>query len=259
MKASFRSGLIALILLAVMLPGACKREVIKKDAPALPCQIKRIAQKMPGTQDRIGEFTYNSFGDPIAFTPLQHRSGSVKYEFRYDKDRRLTDYIAYYPTIAAPPQFEFWRKFIYDDKGRIIRDTAYKHGLYGAELTTYHRYKVVTNYQYDNQQRVSRRVWRQLLDNVPDGNMGDYKYDYNEQGNLVTPGAVYDNKVSVYSLHKIWMFLNCNYSKNNLVQATGYNSYGLPLGFGGNTQQGVPMGMLTFLGLGNCEIEYQCK
>jgi hypothetical protein len=149
-----------LVALSVaILLTSCKREVATPEPSTPRCQIKKIIQKMPGMEQRTGEFTYNKAGNPIDFTPQGYSTGSVKYEFRYDNKGRLTDYIGYYPTTTIPPVFEFWRRFIYDDKGRIIRDTAYRYGPYGPALTTFYNYKTVTEYEYDPEQRVSRRVW----------------------------------------------------------------------------------------------------
>jgi hypothetical protein len=68
-----------------------------------------------------------------------------------------------------------------------------------------------------------------------------------------------DDKVSVYRLNKIWMFLNCNYSENNLLKGTSYNEHGLPLGFGRATQPTPILNLLGFVGFNDVEIQYECK
>ncbi|HYF31483.1 MAG TPA: hypothetical protein VD993_10225 [Chitinophagaceae bacterium] len=261
MKKFFHWCCTAICILAVMQLTSCKREVMKKESKVSPCRIKKIIQKMPGVQDRTGVFTYNSSGDPIGFTPEGFSTGSVKYEFRYDKDRRLTDYIGYYPgSPGVNPFFEFWTKYYFGSDGRVSHDTTYFYGIYGAELTTYYKpYQNTTTYTFDQQERVSRTVKREIRNGAAAMLMADYKYAYNEFGNLVTAGANYDDKTNVYSTNRIWMFLNRNYSKNNVLHGTSYNSYGLPLGFARSPSQGPWLSMLVFLGLGECEIEYECK
>lgn len=262
MKRFSLQGLAAFSVLVTMLVASCKPDklsVEEEKMPASPCRIKKIIQKIPGMGDRTGEFTYNAAGNPVNFTPKSYSTGSVKHEFRYDNKGRLTDYIGYYPTTAIPPVFEFWIRFEYDDKNRIIRDTTYYYGVYGATITTFHKFTGVTTYEYDAEKRVSRKVYKQYNGAVHTGVISDYKYTYNAEGNLVVPGAVYDDKVSIYSVNKLWMFLNCNYSKNNLLKGTKYNAFGLPLGFARVPQSGPFLTFVHFLGFNDTEIEYECN
>ena len=263
MKKLTPKNLIAIVLIAVVMTqlGSCKRNVWEPEVSVPSCRIKKIIDKKGGIDNRGGEIFYNAYGDPVEFIPVIYTTGSVKYEFRYDDKRRLTDFIGFYPPRnGLEGFFEIWRKYIYDDNGRIIRDTAYHYGPYGPTITKYGNFKTVTKYDYDKEGRVSRLLWQQYIDDkINPGIMGDYKYLYNDQGNLITPGAVYDDKVNIYSLHKVWMFLNCNYSKNNVQKGTSYNDHGLPLGFPPRTQQGANLGMMYWVGLNNADIEYECK
>ncbi|MGB8193537.1 MAG: hypothetical protein WCF67_16520 [Chitinophagaceae bacterium] len=257
MKHLFLKGITALPFIVVFFCMSCKREALQQQSATVDCRITRIITKAPWAENKSGNFTYNSFGDPVAFTP-DNLGGFVKYEFRYDQDHRLTDYIGYYSFGSSNGVFEFWTKYIYDNKNRIIRDTTYHYGKYGAVPTSYTHVKEVTTYEYDKQDRITGTVLRQLYNGAPNGIMGDYRYVYNGQGNLVTPGSTYDDKVSIYRTSKIWMFLNRNYSKNNSGTARGYNSKGLPSGFGSSVQQ-ASYSILYSLGLSDCEIVYDCK
>jgi hypothetical protein len=56
-----------------------------------------------------------------------------------------------------------------------------------------------------------------------------YQFEYDGNGNLVTPGVVYDNKINFHRTNKIWMFLDRDYSINNPFAAETYNSNHLPV------------------------------
>ncbi|HEX6180111.1 MAG TPA: hypothetical protein VFZ47_02640, partial [Chitinophagaceae bacterium] len=155
MKKLTPKSLLAIVFIAVAstLLGSCKRDKLSKEPDGPPCQIKKIIVGHPDplVAQRSGEFTYNAAGDPITYTPQGYTTGSCKYEFRYDNKGRLTEYIGYYPSGS----FEFWARFTYNDKNKIIRDTSYHYGPYGPVLTTYYNVKRVTEYEYDQEGRVS--------------------------------------------------------------------------------------------------------
>lgn len=246
------------LAVALSLP-ACRHAVVPPPPYKCPCRIEKITQKASVVAERTGAFTYNAFGDPVAFIPLGYSTtGSVRYEFKYDANRRLTDYIGYYPVPSATPVCEFWTKYYYNAKGQVVRDTSYASPAYGAQLHGNVVFKSYTHYEYDGEGRISRTVFRQLVNGAPNGLVRDYKFVYNGQGNLVLPGAVYDDKVSVYRSNNVWMFLNRNYSRNNVRRASGYNIHGLPLGFSTPPAPQPSLGMLQFIGLNNVSIDYRC-
>jgi hypothetical protein len=53
-------------------------------------------------------------------------------------------------------------------------------------------------------------------------------YTYDAEGNLEVPGATYDNKMNINRTNDIWQFLARDYSVNNRLMATAYNSTGFP-------------------------------
>ena len=71
------------------------------------------------------------------------------------------------------------------------------------------------------------------------------------------PGAVYDTKISIYRTSNVWMFLNRNYSVNNIRRATAYNGKGLPKAFEQDGPRAAPMRLLEFIDLSSCEIVYE--
>ena len=251
MKALLYGGVIILSFVS------CKKVTARKEILISGCRIKQLIIKEDGQKDRSGTFTYNTNSDPVSYTPKGYSNGSLKYEFRYDAGGHLTDYIGYDPT-AIPASCYFWTKYSYDGHNRIVRDSVYYNCKYGPALTSFADYVGITVYEYDNSDRITTVIYRQFHNSVPNGVTGYYKYDYNESGNLVTPGAVYDDKTSIYRTSKIWMFLGRNYSVNNLMPALSYNPNGLPVAFAGNTTRGAEMRMLEFISLSDCEILYEC-
>jgi hypothetical protein len=102
-------------------------------------------------------------------------------------------------------------------------------------------------------------VYRQLFNGAANGVINDYRYSYNDNGNVITAGAVYDDKINIYRTHRIWMFLHRNYSANNIKAPLRYNSKGLPVAFDFDAPRGVSLRFLEYLDLSNCEILYNCK
>jgi hypothetical protein len=256
MKALLNSGVI-LLLCATVMPS-CKKEAAKSNLVSNSCRIKQLTLKAEGEKDKSGTFTYNTNGDPLTYTPNGYSNGALNYEFRYDNGGRLTDYIGYNPTVI-PVSCDFWVKYTYDNRNRIVQDSVYYNCNYGPALTSYAKQIGATAYEYDSKDRITKAIYKQFYNNVPNGVTGYYKYDYNESGNLVTPGAVYDDKTSIYRTNKIWMFLGRNYSVNNLKPALSYNSNGLPVAFATTAARGVSMRILEFIDLSNCEILYECS
>lgn len=254
MNALFNRGVI-LLLCAAALPS-CKKESARSNLISNNCRIKQIIVKPEEEKDKSGIFTYNSNGDPASYTPTGYGNGSLKYEFRYNAAGNLTDYIGYNPTLR-PASCDFWIKYSYDNRNRIVGDSVYYNCNYGPTLTSFAKHVGATEYEYDNKNRISKVIYRQFYNNVPNGVTGYYKFEYNESGNLVTPGATYDDKTSIYRTSKIWMFLSRNYSVNNLQPALRYNANGLPAAFSAPAARGAHMRMLEF-DLADCEILYEC-
>jgi len=256
MKALLSGG--GILLLSVLALPSCKKEAMKESLVTSGCRIKQLIFKTQSQKDKSGTFTYNTNGDPVSYTPTGFGNGSLKYEFRYDAGGHLTDYIGYDPT-AIPASCDFWIKYSYDKHGRIAKDSVYYNCNYGPALVSFANYFGTTEYKYDGHDRITSVVYKQFYNNVPNGVTGYYKYNYNGSGNLVTPGAVYDDKTSIYRTSKIWMFLGRNYSVNNLKPAISYNANGLPAAFAATAARGAEMRMLDIINLSDCEILYECS
>lgn len=256
MQQLFTKALLAILCVTALM--SCKRELARKDSSVaiVKCRIKQLILKSEAEKNKTGTFEYNAAGNPISYTPTAYSVGSLKYEFRYDNNGRLTDYIGYSPA-AIPLSCQFWTRFVYE-ANRIVRDSVYYNSNYGPALITYAKHIGITEYEYDQQERISRIKYKQHANGVPNGVMGNYKFDYNDEGNLVLPGAVYDDKVSIYRTNKIWMFLSRNFSNNNIGSPLSYNSNGLPVAFATAAARAASMRFFEALDLSNCEILYEC-
>lgn len=246
-----------LTVLCVSMLTACKREMARKSGVnTVNCRIEQLILKSPGEKDKSGIFTYDAAGNPISYEPLVYGTGSLKYEFRYDNGGRLTDYIAYSP-VAFPLTCEFWVRYGYENN-RIVRDSVYYHTNYGPALVSFAKHIGFTQYEYDSEERIQRVIYKQYFNGTPNGVVGNYKFDYNEAGNLVMPGAVYDGKASIYRTNKLWMFLSRNYSVNNPRPALSYNSKGLPVAFPAAAARAATLRFFESIDLSDCEIVYDC-
>jgi hypothetical protein len=247
-------------LLCVCLAPSCTKNTTarkKEELVSGSCRIKQLIMKAQGHKDKSGIFTYNSNGDPVNYTPAGYGNNSLKYEFRYDKIGRLTDYIGYNETWT-PIVCNFWAKYFHDNRNRIVRDSVYYNSNYGAPLASHAQHIGVTVYEYDSKDRISSISYKQFHNGVPNGIVSYYRFDYNEAGNLIWPGAKYDDKISIYRTSKVWMFLCRNYSMNNLKPAVSYQPNGLPASFGATAARGASMHFLETIDLSDCEVIYEC-
>jgi YD repeat-containing protein len=255
MEKFFAKALLVTICVTALF--SCTRDLARKSAPnTVNCRIKQLIFKSPADQAKTGSFTYDAAGNPISYEPAAYGAGALRYEFRYNKSGHLTDYIGYSPA-AVPLTCEFWVRYTYKNN-RIVRDSIYYYSNYGATLTSFAKHIGVTQYEYDQQERISRITYKQYHNGVANGVVGSYKFDYNEAGNLITPGATYDDKVSIYRTSKIWMFLSRNYSNNNIKSAVAYNSNGLPVAFANAAARSATMRFFESIDLSNCEVLYEC-
>jgi hypothetical protein len=243
-----------LIALTVIVLSSCQKndELLQEQRnPRAPlkqtCQILQISYPV-GTGNDVLQFTYNSLGDPVSGSRLLGgHTGYPNFEFKYDEKNRLTDFIGPYDshTIA-----ETWHKYFYDGQGNIVLDSAYifprivngfPENAFSSQLTFY---------TYDNKDRI-----------IKDSTVFSYRspavvhtYAYDAKGNK--QGSTYDDKINVNRTHKIWMFLNRDYSVNNRFKANVYNATGLPVSWQLSPEENA------FWFLGNtyqtAQISYSC-
>jgi hypothetical protein len=256
----FLSPALTAAALSMLLFASCKKTSNELAGPeelvappnggqtAKNCLITQIVVHDPSYNRTSAIFEYNQKGDPVTITPAIVGTGVPRHEFRYSNNHLLTDYIGAYTNGF----FEFWYKYTYDNHKRIIRDTQYVFGQYLDEPTN-SIYVRVTDYTYDDQGRIIHTATTQLQPTVLTFS-SDFTYDAN--GNLVGPSG-YDDKVNLHRTNPIYQFIDRNYSMNNPVAATSYNSTGLPLNFNypGFTQSFF----LHTIYMDNTTITYECK
>jgi hypothetical protein len=214
------------------------------------CQIQKM--KFYFFNDSIDiDFTYNSWGAPVSVIQSRAASGHPDGLFRYDSKHRLTDYIEAYKNGG----FETWHRYVYDKNNVIIRDTTYIFGILGDEPPAPDEvYDIaVVYYEYDDKNRIIHTKQQWFSDPDPTHSL-DLYYQYDGNGNLVAPYAVYDDKINVHRTNKVWMFIDRNYSVNN-AYASAYNEYGLPT----KVELIDPVTRLAGFYTGKGVITYKCK
>ncbi|HVS96837.1 MAG TPA: hypothetical protein VHE54_10135 [Puia sp.] len=210
---------LAAIALVTLL-SSCKKEIdyIGRHYNDLsPYRITKFSYTQPfGGTDTL-TFSYDKWGNPTTVTRPVPRTGDPNFEFRYDRNHRLTDFIGIYSGATAG---EFWHRYFYDQKGQITKDSLYVFPtIAGGQMTGFY-YNRLIQLSYDHYGRIIQEI------NALGAN-DTARYVYDATGNLA--GRTYDNKVSFHQTNRIWMFLDRDYSLNNPFVAEHYNAAGLPL------------------------------
>ncbi len=204
----------------------------KKNCDTIPpneaelCDIKHI-QYTFASQKSEANFTYNTHGDPVSITVSNPGTGNPNVIFLYDHYNRITDYIEPYSKLdpANLPNeiaFEFWIRYTYADQNPSslpVVDTSRTFGYYKNGQFSVFTPTNIEHYTYDSKGRISQISTSNLT----------VTYNYNANGNLVLPNVMYDDKINFRRTNKLWMFLDRDYSMNNMFIATSYNDKGLPL------------------------------
>ncbi len=215
------------------------------------CRIRQIIN--PTTHFTPGsnrQFTYNSHNDPVGVATGGPGTGSPDLVFKYDNKNRLIEYSGIYSNGL----YEFVHRYGYSHD-RIVTDTQYVFGHYG-NLTDYQskRYKYLW---YDNLNRIVKDseqfVYPSIFTNV-------ISYQYDANGNLADRATYgYDSKLNPHRTNKVWMFIDRDYSVNNLITANTYNSSGLPLTFAPNQKLELDMIFAYFYYYDTTQVIYDCQ
>lgn len=213
----------ACLVLSAFLATGCNKvaEFLRsnKDGDIRYCNIKKLSFYFSFPREIT--FTYNRHGLPVSAVALETGTGLPSRYFYYDDRNRLTRITGLY----NPESFETWTLYVHDNKNRIIRDTTWWWGaVENGEMVSSSGY-TTTDFEYDKWDRITKTIQR--WDNDPHFQLiTDFAYD--EDGNLIRDGVVYDDKINLHRTNKIWMFLNRNYSVNNPFNAQTYNNNKLP-------------------------------
>jgi hypothetical protein len=186
------------------------------------CSIVQIIYAVPGGNNDILQFTYNSSGDPVTITRSRGAStGYPNYVFKYDQKKRLTDFIGVYDGNVNA---EFWHKYFYDNHDNIVSDSTYifPHVANGYPENAFDRR--LTSYTYDGNDRI-------IKESTSSEHNSPVEHTYTYDANSNKTGSTYDGYININRTNKIWMFLNKDYSVNNPFNADAYNTSGLPSSF----------------------------
>ena len=224
MKKSFTYRLLMVIAITSILLTGCKKAVDfivhHENTDLRMCNIQKLVL-YDGKESTEAVFKYNECGDPLSITRPVIATGSPKYEFKYDRNHRLTDFIGSYSDNAGA---EFWHKYVYDSHNHITLDSTFIFvSTYPIPWDYYFLY--VHHLFYDNKDRIIKDSSVPIKDAADVGVTVDY-YSYNASGNLTTAG--HDNNINLHRTNKIWMFIDRDYSINNSFPNATFNSHQLP-------------------------------
>jgi hypothetical protein len=230
-------GTICLTLIVLLFDGCRKFDF--HDA-AKRCKIME-------TDFRI--ITYDEWGNPTqaVFKEDPDATGNPTFHFQYNNKHQLIGYSGFnehHLTLNANGQAvrdtmimnyggqddRYARQISYDLYGRIVRITSEHYHSGMEELTP--------PFQRDTSYFVYDRRGNKIVKGI------------DQQGNEFT--FPYDFKTSIYRTHPVFMFVNNDYSRNNMLFSDvqyQYNDAGLPINFRGP--------FLEFSG-GNGTFVYEC-
>jgi hypothetical protein len=239
------------ILAIALLMNSCKKFIdtyYNKDQIEIRfCKIEKVEIFSPYAETL--NFSYNHLGNPVSVIQSNGPgTGTPNYLFFYDNKSRLHDVIGVYDESS----YESWQRFAYNGKNQIVKDTTWIFGMMGDNPDPANIFISENRYYYDAMGRMIKVISVGLNQNT--SAYHEKNYSYNTDGNLNNSG-VYDNKINFNRTNKIWMFLNRNYSRNNVVAAEEYNFAGLPLKFKDSLYD---LGFLNFE-FNDSEITYSCK
>lgn len=234
-----------------------------RDNDYQPCNIRKIITRF---QDRITGlpdsfvyiFSYDLKGNPVSIVPNKQMANSLyTIRFLYDHKNRLTDYYGVFNVPGISFDFFDLHTYQYDSKNRVVRENFYYSA--GNFIDVKNGTKEAIAYYFYEYDRWGRIIKVRTI-NYP-GTQSEYErtdfYQYDNHGNLIKSGAVYDTKLNMAGTNTIWMFLRRDYSKNNSFIAEKYNRHGFPILL--NLQNSVYDNFLPLIYLGNSSIEYQCN
>jgi len=221
------------------------------------CRIKKITSLTDGSTV-VSDFEYNKKGDPVRIIRNPASTGRPHMLFHYDHKGRLKEIVSPY-NLTPNTLYETWRLYKHDWKGRIINDTSYSLGsVVNGVPQPNPQLKSYRDYTYDAWDRIVEMKNTLVLQNGQITTTHTFAYD--ADGNLIEglepPPYVYGNKRNIRHTHKIWMFLDRNYSVNDEAGAVAHNAAGLPLRY-----EPFGPGYRNFannVDITNADIEYQC-
>jgi len=185
------------------------------------CRVDYIVTHGPGSDGTPWFVVYDEFENPTAMITINVGFGRPNHFFKYDHWHRMIEY----RQEVHNGLFQEWHFYGFDLNGRIAYDSVYFMGqISDPRNAPFVRYNTL---EYDNKGRIIREGQRSYIDNFASIFWIDYLYG--AQGNLMSPSAVYDDKVNLNRTNDIWQFLLRDYSMNNRFIAISYNTSGYPV------------------------------
>ena len=281
MRLNFFVGL-ALVISCLIL-ASCRKErlLLKEDPDAIGqfCQIDTFNfGAAPPYYEQV-MISYNHAGNPVTMLPSVPDKYGENYDdiyFRYDKFDRLVDCIFGgndpNPNPDGPfsiGSIDLWHRFSYPSS-HVVVDSFFNYdgpGIPPIENPPPGYVTVtVSRYELDGKGRTIRTEVQHVSGTT--SSTTHFNTSYDNRGNMVMPGIVYDNKVNVYRTNKVWQLLFQDYSMNNPIfpattfyppttGITAFNKWGLPLEYASN--EGHPQPELFFYILFlDLKISYSC-
>jgi len=227
------------LALMMIIFSACQKEVdvakqqdeiMGTPLPGLTtyCRIETFWER-PGAADQVFRIVgYDLFENPTFISTPFVATGSPFYTFKYDLFHRMREHAEEHSNGT----YNRLHRYGINNDGRIGVDTTYTLGGYNAmgQPDLYFS-RTISTLTYDAQGRINHSSNITIPGPTfpmtpPVSSANSYNYDSN--GNLEVPGATYDNKMNINRTNDIWQFLARDYSINNRLAATAYNSAGFP-------------------------------
>jgi hypothetical protein len=213
------------------------------------CRVKQIIVGDAFNNDSR-TFQYNAANDPVSVKIVQPGTGHPNLFFKYDRKGNLVEYAGLYTVDYNNATFEFLHRYGYS-KNRIVMDTMWVFGEYANPEASYSKRYVYITYDDFNRVALDSEVY---VKPFPYINLINHGYDAN--GNRIASYS-YDDKLSVHRTNKVWMFIDRNYSLNNMEGATSYNVLGLPLTFPETPKFSYSFANQSYFS--SIQIVYDCK
>lgn len=228
-------------------------------AAAIAClslpACSKVSQQLKDHPDEIGEFcavdtlnfgaqpyyeqvkiSYDAVGNPVSMLPLIPLE-NVEFDdlyLRYDRHNRLKDFLYVFPGNAL---VDIWHRFSYPSPRVVVDSLIYYEGLLADPNPPPPPYIDLDVFRYDLDEH--GRIVRSIANFAYNPAQFDTAYiAYDEKGNKVVPGVVYDDKINIYRTNKVWQLLFQDYSMNNPIvpkslsypaSILSYNAWWLPL------------------------------
>jgi hypothetical protein len=259
------------IFIFALLLSACIKPDIDPQWPETNCRITTYVGTGEYLFNGISYDTifYNAIGNPTFRKRSDVGTGSTNIAFKYDSRHRLTDRITFYQSAEVGEVFEQWHMYTYDALGRIYSDTTYYFGYiadFPIPINSQLFYDVST-FQYDKQNRVIKKVQTGMEGQVThtldytyngDQNLSTITHTYGYNGSVVVTEFVYDkNTKNINRTHRLFQFLNLDYSVNNRATVDSANRQRLPLKV--SASHGTQLSFLDVTYFDTLTFDYDCR